>query len=232
MPANDHTKSILSYKEILKSYEDEYWDTDPNKRSKVIDKIAKKISDEARDEGAKIDGENLKSVHCVVTLWHYWRFVYPNSKLQTSTQTTDSTQRTMRVHLFGWVSYGTLVWSSTTPSMTRLKRRWINLGHWIPMKGSNNGPLRSLRFANPWMMLRWPGMVLLRKSGTKRALLKTSKGSKAVLTRAVYWSLSNKYADRQKRRPENMWCHFWTTWKSTLGYMPQSSWHTQIRRTQ
>jgi hypothetical protein len=41
---------------------------DPNKRSKVIDKIAKKISDEARDKGAKIDGENLKSVRRVVTL--------------------------------------------------------------------------------------------------------------------------------------------------------------------
>jgi hypothetical protein len=68
MPTNNHTNSILSYKEILKSYEDEYRDTDPNKRSKVIDKIAKKISDEARDEGAKIDGENLKSVCRVVTL--------------------------------------------------------------------------------------------------------------------------------------------------------------------
>jgi hypothetical protein len=68
MPTNNHTNSILSYKEILKSYEDEYRDTDPNKRSKVIDKIAKKISDEARDEGTKIDGENLKSVRRVVTL--------------------------------------------------------------------------------------------------------------------------------------------------------------------
>jgi hypothetical protein len=68
MPANDHTKPILSYKEILKSYEDEYRDTDPNKRSKVIDKIVKEIRDEARDKGAKIDRENLKSVCCVVTL--------------------------------------------------------------------------------------------------------------------------------------------------------------------
>ena len=50
MPTNDHTKSILSYKEILKSYEDEYWDTDPNKESKVIDKIVKEIRDEARDK--------------------------------------------------------------------------------------------------------------------------------------------------------------------------------------
>jgi hypothetical protein len=43
---------------------------DPNKRSKVIDKIAKEIRDEARDKGAKIDEENLKSVRYIVTLSH------------------------------------------------------------------------------------------------------------------------------------------------------------------
>ena len=54
MPDLNHTKSLLYYKGILESYEEQYRDATPDEREKVIDKISGEIELEANGVGAKI----------------------------------------------------------------------------------------------------------------------------------------------------------------------------------
>lgn len=54
----DHTKSLMPYKAILESHEQEYRDAEGEERSKVINVISQEIMDEAQENGATIGDED------------------------------------------------------------------------------------------------------------------------------------------------------------------------------
>jgi hypothetical protein len=68
----DHTKSLIPYKGILETHEEEYRGSTLEERSDVINLISEDIKKVASKKGAKItDGDTLHKVCGKFTLWCY-----------------------------------------------------------------------------------------------------------------------------------------------------------------
>jgi len=69
MSGIDHTKSLVPYKTILESFEQDYRDADVDGRSKVIDEICMDIMGEAKANGARVaDEDDLQKECCVLAI--------------------------------------------------------------------------------------------------------------------------------------------------------------------